>query len=545
MKKVTLLIFTITLGFGILAQNKIKDPVDPQAKVLDDISFTIESVFTNGTPAIFDLNGDNLDDAVGINTSNINVHYQQPDGTMIEANISTPNANFAPSWSMAAGDLNNDGFADLVYGAGSGVSIMISEAGGTSYTEHSGPEYVFSQRTNMVDINNDGDLDVFVCHDVDPNVYYINDGNGNMGFVQGGLGDTPQGGNYGSVWIDYDNDHDVDLFIAKCGADPWNQLHRNDGDGVFTDVTVEVGLESNVQTWSSAWADYDNDGDMDLFVGASSTGNGSHQLMRNIDGNFVNVTVGSGFDDPGLGTSIENCTQDFNNDGYIDILGAGERLMLNNGDMTFTEYAADVSNGAIGDLNGDGFLDVITWNNVYMSDGNDNNHLRIHLDGVASNKDGIGARVEITSALGTQIRDIRSGEGFRSMSSLTAHFGLGQDVEVEQVIVYWPSGTVDIIESPEINTILVIVEGESAVGINELANEEWNIYPNPATDVLNIQSTANLTGASLEIIDYLGKQVIMKSVMSTQVDISSLNQGLYVLRIIKDGESINELFVKR
>ena len=73
-----------------------------------------------------------------------------------------------------------------------------------------------------------------MCHDVDANVYHLNDGSGNLTFHQGGLGETC--GNYGSVWIDYDGDHDVDLFVSKCGCDPVDILYRNNGDGTFTNV---------------------------------------------------------------------------------------------------------------------------------------------------------------------------------------------------------------------------------------------------------------------------------------------------------------------
>jgi len=110
----------------------------------------------------------------------------------------------------------------------------------------------------MVDFDNDGDLDAFVCHDVEPNVYYINngtlndDGTPNMTFVQGGLGDTVNGGNYGSIWVDYDNDHDMDLFIAKCrggsSSANINQLHKNNGNGVFEEIGSSVNLADNVQT---------------------------------------------------------------------------------------------------------------------------------------------------------------------------------------------------------------------------------------------------------------------------------------------------------
>ena len=99
--------------------------------------------------------------------------------------IATTYADNAPSWSLAAGDFDRNGYNDLLYGGGNGVTFMQANADGTSYTEISGSEYVFSQRSNFVDINNDGHLDAFVCHDIQPTVYYINDGSGVLEFFQG------------------------------------------------------------------------------------------------------------------------------------------------------------------------------------------------------------------------------------------------------------------------------------------------------------------------------------------------------------------------
>ena len=409
------------------------------------ITFTSTGSETDGTQrALVDMNGDYLDDIVSISTTNVNIRYQQTSGDFTTANIETTSAENSPSWSLSAGDIDGNGYNDLLYGGASGVTFMIANDTGTGFSQISGSEYVFSQRSNFVDINNDGHLDAFVCHDVEPNVYYINDGNGNLTFNQGGLGDTVNGGNYGSIWIDYDNDRDMDLFIAKCrggnsGANI-NQLHENDGSGNFTEVSSAMNLADPVQTWSSAWGDFDNDGDMDAFIGASSFTNGGHKFMRNDESTFTDVITGTGlenFED----TDIEYVTHDFDNNGYLDIYSGSGNFFFNNGDMTFTQQIVNFGAGPIGDLNNDGFLDILSGN-IYMNDGNDNNWLKITTEGVQSNWNGIGARIEIQSAMGSQMRDIRSGDGFRYMSSLNAHFGIGTDTEIESVTIYWPSGIV-------------------------------------------------------------------------------------------------------
>ena len=203
------------------------------------VTFTPQSAGTNYTDrGIVDMNGDGLDDILSVNNSNIQVLYQQEDGSFIESIVATEFADNSPSWSLAAADYDRNGFTDLLYGGGNGVTFMRANDDGTAYTEVSGPEYVFSQRSNFVDINNDGHLDAYVCHDVEPSVFYINDGEGNLEYFQGGLGDYPSGGHYGSVWLDFDNDRDVDMFIAKCGGESErrdNEMHVNNGDGTFTE----------------------------------------------------------------------------------------------------------------------------------------------------------------------------------------------------------------------------------------------------------------------------------------------------------------------
>ena len=192
------------------------------------VSFTTQALSTNGTErAVVDMDGDHLDDVVAVTATNINIHYQQAGGSFNEVNIATTVADYTPSWSLAAADYDRNGYTDLLYGGGNGVTFMRANSDGTAFTEVSGPEYVFSQRSNFVDINNDGHLDAFVCHDVEPNVYYLNDGSGNLSFVQGGLGDFATGGNYGSVWIDYDNDSDLDLIISAWANCSVNRLYEN------------------------------------------------------------------------------------------------------------------------------------------------------------------------------------------------------------------------------------------------------------------------------------------------------------------------------
>ena len=529
------------------------------------ISFTPQSVETSGDRrAAVDMNGDYLDDIVSISSGSININYQLEAGGFNSVTIPTSPADYLPSWSLTAGDLDGNQMNDLLYGGQNGVTFMYAFEDDTqqfpaTFMEVSGSEYVFSQRSNFVDMDNDGDLDAFVCHDVEPNVYYVNngflnnDGTPNMSFFQGGLGDTVNGGNYGSIWIDYDNDRDMDLFIAKCRggntAANINQLHRNDGNGNFTEIAASMNLADPVQTWSSAWGDFDNDGDMDAFIGASSTSNGSHKFMRNdevvgADRTFTNITAGSGFD-TFTATNTENVTHDFNNDGFLDVFTGAGFVLFNNGDMTFSQQETGFGIGPIGDLNNDGFLDILTNGNLQMNDGNDNNWLKLNLVGVDSNWNGIGARVEIVSNLGTQIRDVRAGDGFRYMGSLNVHFGLGLDEEVERVTVYWPTNdNIDTITNPSINGTLTIVEGET-LSVDDVAQTSFTVFPNPTTSILNIEGITADASSKIKISNIEGKQVMSQLFTENALNVAHLAEGLYFLTISTATTTETLKFVKK
>ncbi|MBX2979675.1 MAG: VCBS repeat-containing protein [Flavobacteriales bacterium] len=503
-------------------------------------TFTSQTLTSGSVWAIVDMNGDHRDDAVRVSASSVFIHEQQANGTFSVVTVPTPPALHQPSWSLAAGDIDGNGWNDLMYGGGQGVSFMLRSNDGNSFTHIPFTQYIFSQRTNMVDINNDGLLDAFVCHDVDANVHFLNMGNGQLQFIQGGLGETC--GNYGSLWTDVNNDGLVDLFVAKCGCDPVDIMMENHGYQNFISTAVANQMADSHQSWSAAWGDFDNDGDMDVLIGSSSSS--YHKLMRNDgNGNFTNVTAGSGFEGFN-GTSIEWTTHDFDNDGNLDIMGGG-RIMMGYGDMTFGARPGSVSNGPVGDLNNDGFLDYMNSGTAYMNNGNDNHWVKVHTVGTISNTNGIGARVVVTTASGTRIREVRSGDGFRFMSSLTTHFGLGQDTQIEEITVYWPSGIVQTISNPAIDQTLVVVESTST-SIAETVNvDALTIHPNPVRDQLNLTATQDITGAPFRVIDAAGKLVLGGRIAGNTIDVSMLQAGAYTIQVLDQQEPMLQRFVKQ
>ena len=434
----------------------------------EPVSFTNQSgllgAVTGGTvnDCAVDMNKDGLDDVVRVQNSGIHVDLQRPDGTFSHT-FHPVSFNNSPSWSICAADLDENGHTDLLFGGGNAVSFVMANADGTAYEEHYNPDYIFSQRSTFFDIDNDGDVDAFVCHDVDLSHPYRNDGTGNMVEDQELIHTVDLPGNYAAIWVDYNNDSYTDLYITKCrgGAAPGNPartngLYRNNGDGTFTEVGAEANMADNAQSWATVFEDFDNDGDFDAFIVNHDFAN--RFMLNNGDGTFTDIIETTGIPPGDLG-AWENAAGDFNNDGFVDIFSELDNsLYLNNGDLTFTGQDLNFDEGGIGDFNNDGFLDVIRGSNLYINDGNDHNWIKINTEGLVSNKDGLGARVEIYGEFGRQIREIRAGQSFSPMSSHCAHFGLGEATFVDSLVVLWPSGIRTVIENPAINTAHKVLE---------------------------------------------------------------------------------------
>ncbi len=331
------------------------------------------------------------------------------------------------------------------------------------------------------------------------NVLYFNQGNFRFIDVttQAGVGDTLISN---CTAADYDNDGDLDIYVANNRGgydeypikDNWpNRLYRNNSDGTFTDVAAEAGVRDESNSKGCCFGDYDNDGDLDLYVGNDESPN---KLYRNNgDGTFTDVTFQAGVAEP-MGTHGV-VLADFDNDGWLDIYAAGgsyipERhqfcvhqdhpdiLFHNNGDGTFTDitHSAGINSNnpltsgvTVGDYDNDGDLDIFLANSIYQgsyesasvllkNNGNNNHWLHFKLIGRKSNRSAIGARVKLIAGDLAQIREVEGGHGCGSQNSLTVEFGLGKRNAVDEVIIRWPSQIIQKLKNVPIDRLLIIEE---------------------------------------------------------------------------------------
>ena len=193
------------------------------------------------------------------------------------------------------------------------------------------------------DYDNDGDLDIVAVGTYQPHALFRNNGDGTFTNTaeQAGIADAK--GGWGSLFADYNNDGYLDLYITRGG---WsgaaeNTLYHNNGDGTFTDVTHAAGVADPQSSFCAAWADYDNDGYLDLYIADGVIGDGAANVLyhNNGDGTFTNTADVAGVAD--TGNSLGTAWGDYDKDGHIDLhvinYGQSNVLYRNNGDGTFTD----------------------------------------------------------------------------------------------------------------------------------------------------------------------------------------------------------------
>ncbi len=284
------------------------------------------------------------------------------------------------NWAVAWGDYDNDGYVDLFVPTADETQpnqLYHNNGDGTFTLVTTGAiatDLASSMSAAWADYDNDGDLDLFVANNVGyANFLYRNNGDGTFTSIQNDPVVADLYYAHGASWADYDNDGDLDLFVAEYFPTKFNHLYRNNGDGTFTAVTDNAIILEASFSVAGAWGDYNNDGLIDLFV--CNTNDRNNSLYQNLgDGKFLKINTGDIVNDGGK--SVGASWGDYDNDGDLDLFvaNAGDQnnfLYTNNGDGTFTKVTTgDIvndgghSHGAAWiDYDNDGDLDLYVANN--------------------------------------------------------------------------------------------------------------------------------------------------------------------------------------
>ncbi len=301
----------------------------------------------------------------------------------------------------------------------------------------------------VADFDNDGWPDIYVANDSAPAAFYHNNRDNtftDIGIEAGcafSIDGKPQAG-MGVTAGDYDRDGWLDIFKTNFSGDT-PSLYHNTGKGAFDDVTFPAGLGLNTRWlgWGCSFVDVDNDGWPDIFL-----------VNGHVYPEVERLTTEAGY------AQRKVLYHNLQNGRFADVSDeAGEAITK-----------ANASRGAaVGDYDNDGDIDILI-NSVNglpellrADSSNKNNWIKIKTIGVKSNRDGIGARIKLSTADGSQIDEVRSGGSYYSQNELRVHFGLGQNQRVKTIEIRWPSGQVDTLTDVAVNQLVTVKEGGEIV----------------------------------------------------------------------------------
>ena len=407
----------------------------------------------------------------------------------------------------------NFGQDTLYRNNGDGTFTDITEAAGIDNT-------LWGIAAVYLDFDVDGDLDIFVVnylvyelsmpvttfkgivgyghprsYEGTPDVLYRNNGDGTFTNIAetAGVTNPTEGRGMAAIACDYDNDGLPDIYVANDTNR--NFLYHNNGDGTFTDESLFIGVgydEGGVAEGSMGidCGDYNGDGWLDLIVANSEKAT----LYRNEEGLFfADATAESGLQQPTLPfVGFSPLFLDYDNDGHLDLFCANghpqdvieilmdhetyaqrDQMFQNRGDGTYADvsetagaYFTEALVGraaATADYDNDGDTDIVIMNSnqravlLRNDGGNANNWIGIKLVGSQRNRDGIGAKVTVSTADLTQMREVKSGSSYASGSDTRLLFGLGANQRVEKITIVWQGGPTQVLKDVPINQILTIV----------------------------------------------------------------------------------------
>ena len=484
----------------------------------------------DGWMDLYLVNGGRWEELVqGKRTVSNALYRNNGDGTF--ANVTEKAGVGNRHWGMgvAAGDYDNDGWVDL-FVCNYGPNTLYRNNGDGTFREVTGTAGVGDGRwavsASFGDYDADGWLDLYVTNTVqfdhkdpdpmechyrgitvqcgplgmvgDSDILYRNNGDGTFRDVseKAGVSDVTPSYGLGAIWSDYDNDGDLDLYVANDQMA--NFLFRNRGDGTFEETGLFAGAAFSDDGTAQGsmgvdFGDYDRDGLLDIYITHFS--DDYNTLFRNLgQGRFRDMTRGAGLTFSswpmvGWGTGFV----DLDHDGWEDIFAANghvfpqvdgykigtsfhqrSQVFRNMGDGKFQEVSAGLdklkswsSRGvAFADYDNDGDIDVavnnldgVPWLLKNQKGSEAGNWLMLSLEGTRTNRSAIGARVTLETAEGKQMREVRGGSSYESTHDFRVHFGLGRLETVNKMTVRWTDGTTQSFENLKVDRAYRLKEG--------------------------------------------------------------------------------------
>lgn len=440
----------------------------------------------------FDKDGD-LDVLVTHNGNDFNSLFRNNgNGTFTKLNLAPITTDFGPSIGATWADYDNDGWLDLLVINNGAANFLYHNNGDGTFSRVNagiGSDSAGITTAAWADYDRDGWVDLVTA----PIGGFGPGGGGRSGLYHNDNGilmlvSNAIPGSFNllvarsAAWADYDGDGDPDLFFAAAALGGFIRgnelLFRNDG-GLLTQISEGALVESGNNSTTASWADYDSDGDLDVFVG-NADGEVKFLFRSDGDGEFTQI-FGEVAEEEGAVQS--SAWGDYDNDGWIDLFlattdGLGSLLARNNGDGTFSHQDLGSVTGAratsVGgvwvDIDDDGFVDLFVANFgennfLYRNNANSNAWLTVKCVPYLSNRSAIGAKVRVLATIGGmerwQLREIASRDGFGSPNSLRAEFGLGDATNITTVRVEWPSGLVTELHDVASKQFLTIAEPPS------------------------------------------------------------------------------------
>ena len=427
--------------------------------------------------------------------------------------LKQPNMKAGSAW----GDYDNDGDLDLWVPLPK--SHLFRNNGDGTFTDVAADTGIVTKPQARggawADYDADGDLDLYVAVKWQKDHFFRNNGDGtftdvgeelnvgqhlvdkNLAVEFEGRGEPlVSGSSFQPLWLDYNNDNNLDLFVAVDRGS--NELYKNNGDGTFTEVTETCGIFKVGQGMGIDAGDYDRDGDLDFYVtnwGIQAWGGFGYGLTPNFffrnngDGTFAEVSAATGTRGrSGVGWGVSFF--DVDNDGDVDLAATNghnrtasrwerearniDLFYWNNGDGSFTD-ATEISGIGLtcqgqglgtADYDGDGDQDLFSdcledRDHLFRNDlANYLNHtwLKIRLRGTESNYFGIGAMARVTAGGITQMEQLFAGGSTYSQDAMELHFGLAGETVADKVEITWPSGIIQTIDSVGANQTITITE---------------------------------------------------------------------------------------